>query len=268
MATAAYDYTREDHVPFDENPDDFLIGNVTAGDKSAEEIEKENSFSTVPPGDHLLVVSGFRDAPQKGYFKVNVNGQFVGFEAYSVKVRFALPNDPKCTIDDFFLLPPEGRDALNAYYNGVPEGKKQAGWAATKFVHFINRLGYPFPPGAPLPESARRLGNWKGRAIHALVEAGKGSYKDKDGNDRPRGPQIKPFSYRVSEATLGGHGPQGSTGPQGHPSQPYSPQSHQPQGSQSSQSGYLTGYGNRSGTGPYAGRPAGGVLAGSGLDNI
>ena len=193
-----YDYTRDD-VPFADNPDDFLIGNVTGGAKSADEIEKENSFSQVPPGEHLLVVAGFAEPPKPTHQKVTLDGQLSSFATHSVRVRLALPDNPKCTINDFFLLPPDDPKQQQAYFNGLPEGKKQAGWSAAKFVHFINRIGFPWGPGEPMPEAARRLGNWKGRTVIATIEAGNGTYKDDQGNERQRGPQVKSFSYRKSD---------------------------------------------------------------------
>lgn len=198
---ATYDYTKDD-VPFgDESPDDFVIaGDITGSDKSADEIEASNSFTAVPPGEHLLVVGGFPEAPKESHYKVMVNNRLDSFTAHSVRIRLHLPNNPNCTVTDFFLLPPSDPKQLNAYYTGIPEGKKQAGWAASKFIHFINRLGYPFPPGAKLPEAARRLGNWKGRTIYAMVEAGR-PYTDKNGVEKPGNNQVKPFSYRSSQQT-------------------------------------------------------------------
>ncbi len=201
-----HDYTKDD-VPFGgDNADDFMIGDATAPDKTADQIEGENSFTTVPPGEHLLIVAGFPDPPQENIYKVMVDGRLHSFVSHSVRVRFHLAGQPTCTITDFFLLPPQDPGQLNAYYNGIPEGKKQAGWSASKFVHFINRLGYPFPPGAKLPEAAKRLGNWKGRTIHATVESGRGTYTDKDGGEKPRSNQVKPFSYRASQGTVNGVG--------------------------------------------------------------
>jgi hypothetical protein len=201
-----HDYTKYDgQFGSSDDPDDFEIaGDITAGDRSADEIESSSSFNTVPPGEHLLVISGFPEPPKEAHYKVLVNNRLDSFAAHSVRVRFHLDGHPNFTITDFFLLPPSDPRSLNAYYNGTPEGKKQAGWAASKFIHFINRLGYPFPPGAKLPEAARRLGNWKGRTIIATVEAGKGTYMDSSGVEKPRGNQIKPFSYRTSEQTVQG----------------------------------------------------------------
>lgn len=200
-----HDYSQDD---FNTDPDNFTIGgDVVASDKSADEIESANSFTDVPPGEQLLVVAGFAGPPEEALYKVSLNGRMVSFSAHSVRVRFHLDGKPNCSISDFFLLPPSDPRELNAYYLGLPEGKKQAGWAASKFIHFINRLGYPFPPGAKLPEAARRLGNWKGRKIYAMVEAGRGTYTDKNGVEKPRGNQIKPFSFRIASGGAAGVGP-------------------------------------------------------------
>jgi hypothetical protein len=229
MSTASYDYTRED--TYEENPDDFILGGAVAA-RSADEIEKENVFLPVPPGDHLLVLSGFAGPPQNALYTVTLNGQRVQYEASSIRVRFSLPSNPRCSVVDFFLLPPNDPRDQKAYFDGLPEGKKQAGWAASKFIHFINRLGYTWLPGQPLPEGARRLGNWKGRMIHAVVEAGKGTYKDRDGIEQARGNQIKAFTYRPSQDTVEGRGPGNSGGGNGSPMN-----GGQPQGSRSSGSG-------------------------------
>jgi hypothetical protein len=198
-----HDYTRDDS--FNTDPDDFVIGAVVAPAKSADDIEKENLFSAVPPGEHLLTVLDFPNPPEEKPYKVMVNGRLELFTAHSIRVRFCLPGNPKCTVTDYFLLPPSDPKQLNAYYNGVPEGKKQAGWAASKFVHFINRLGYSFPPGGVLPEAAQRLGNWKGRAIYATVEPGR-RYTDSQGNQKPGSNQIKTWSYRPAQQGAGGAG--------------------------------------------------------------
>lgn len=195
-----HDYTAEDFA----NPDDFLIGDVTAGDKSADQIEAENYFAPVPPGEQRLVVVGFTGAPQNGYHKVFVNGQLVGFNAYSVGVKLGMPGAPKRTVTDFFTLPPDNPRDLNAYYYGVPESREKPGTPSTlqpgvdgnRFSHFINRLGFNFPPGGKLPPEAQKLGNWKGREIVATVIAGTGTYTGRDGKERPRDSKVKWFSYK------------------------------------------------------------------------
>lgn len=196
----AYDYTKEP-IPFDgENADDFEIGSDVANvsDRDAARIELENVRRHVPPGRHLLIVAGFRDAPQIDSFRVQLNGRTVSFDAYRVKVRFCLPSDPVATVEDNFLLPPDNPAHLPAYFNGMePEGSK-AGFQANKFIHFIDRLGYPFPPGGKLPEAARRLSNWKGRPIVAEVISGKPYVDRKTGETKQGYPQIKLFSYEVA----------------------------------------------------------------------
>jgi hypothetical protein len=202
-----YDYTRDNSIPFDDDPDSFLLGGVTAPDKTAEQIEEENAWG-VPPGEHLFEVVGFTGAPVKSFHKVFVNGQLTGFEAYSVGVRLGLASNPRRTITDFFVLPPEDPKAAHSYYHGVPEdrlnaghaSKLQAGIDGNRFSHFINRLGFPFPPGGTLPVEAQRLGGWKGRRVLATVSPGTGTYIGRDGKERQRDGRIKWFSYKPAPA--------------------------------------------------------------------
>jgi len=213
----SYDYTADDRVPFDENPDDFLIGNVGAGDKSADQIEQENYFAPVPAGEQELVVVGFTGAPKSAYHKVFVNGQIVGFTAFSVGVKLGMPENPKRTVTDFFTLPPEDAKQRQAYYYGVPENKDvpgtpsklQAGVDGNRFSHFIARLGFDFPPGGTLPQEAQRLGNWKGRKIVATVIAGSGTYTGRDGKERQRDSKVKWFSYKPAGSPIAQGGPAG-----------------------------------------------------------
>lgn len=206
-----YDYTS---VPFDENPDDFLIGNVAnAADKTAEQIELENRFLSVPPGKQTLEVLGFFGPPEKGYQRVFVNGQLVGFEAYSVSVKFGHASNHRETITDRFVLPPGDAASLKAYFHGVPEARENGigsgkpskmapGILGNRFAQFIHRLGFVWPLGGAFPVEAQKIGNWKGRKVNALVKAGSGTYKAKDGSEKARDNQINWFSYEPFTGTV------------------------------------------------------------------
>lgn len=224
-----YDYTKND-VPFDESPDDFLIGNVaSAADKDVDAVEKDNRFLQVPPGEQVLQLVGFMALPAPRYFKCFVNGQMTGFSSHAVAPKFALASNPKATISDNFVLPPADAAGLQAYFHGIPESstepgvpsKMQAGIMGNRFSHFINRLGFVWGPGQNFPVEAQRLGNWKGRLIGAKVKAGNGTYKAKDGTERDRNNSIEWFSYKKVDgagapATVpllpGGQGPRQGNG--------------------------------------------------------
>jgi hypothetical protein len=206
---AEYDYTKDD-VPFNvpgEDVDNFMLPDVAAPQQTAEEIEKSNGFRDIPPGDHILVVQGFRGGPEPVQHTVQVNGQIASYNTYSIKVKFSLPTDPRATVEDYFVLPPADQGELTAYYRGVPTDKtnQTPGMAANKFYHFIGKLGFPYPPGGKLPEAARKLGNWKGRAIAATIVDG-GNYTDKDGNHKKAFNKIKFWSYRQANHENNGPG--------------------------------------------------------------
>jgi hypothetical protein len=197
VATAEHDYTRDgtDGVPFDSDPADYRIGDVQAPeDRDADKIERENGFRTIPPGRHVLVVRGFRDQPEEKYYPVMLSGRQSGFTAAQVKVRLSLPNDPRATIEDIFLLPPADPREHAAYWHGVPDGQNQGGFQANKFLHFIERLGFPFPAGGRLHPDGQHLRNWIDRPIVAEVKDGD-YYKDSEGNSKKGFNKVKLFSY-------------------------------------------------------------------------
>lgn len=206
-----YDYTKDDIPP--ESAEDFTIADVTASAKSADQLEAENGFQEVPPGDHLLIVKGFVGPPQPDCQKVFVNGRLVSYNTHVIKVIFMLPDQPRATVRDSFRLPPASPGDLHAYYEGKskPEDKSPR-FDAAKFLHFISRLGWPYPPGGKLPEEARALRNWKGRAIHATVVPGR-PWVGNDGKERQGFNSIKLFSYRPSQETLAGGEPHADAEP-------------------------------------------------------
>lgn len=195
-----YDYTRDDASTSD--IDNFEIPDVSAPSATAEQIENDNNFE-IPPGDHTLVVTGFNGLPELKPFSVLLNGRTVSYSSMTIQVRFGLPFNTKKNVTDFFVLPPANPGELDAYYNGVPLDAKAGvtgGLSASKFFHFISRLGFPYPPGGKLPEAARRLGNWKGRTIKARVEAGK-DWIGRDGAVKKGYSRIKFWSYMATDGS-------------------------------------------------------------------
>lgn len=206
MATGStsHDYTQEPQVPFVvASADDFEIPDVQAISKSAEDIEMEGSFNEIPIGDHEVVILGFLGAPKEERKDAYVNGKRVGFVAHSVIVKFGLVSDPTYQVTDYMLLPPGDPVGLQAYYDGskAADGKKK-GFMASKFYHFIERVGFPYIKGQPLSPDARRLGNWKGRRVHLTVDPGDAYFDQKSGEEKPGRNQVKLFSYRTSQATV------------------------------------------------------------------
>jgi hypothetical protein len=188
---------------YDDAYDDFEIPDVVALSKSAEEIEIESSYRDVPPGDHELVVVGFLKNPEIKTREVYLNGRRVSYDATVVIVKLALASDRSAQVTDSFDLPPGEPGQLAAYYDGLMKADgKQKGFMASKFYHFIERLGWPYPKGGNLPAEARRLGNWKGRSIHATIEPGKSYFDATSGEEKPGRNQVKLFSYRPSQATV------------------------------------------------------------------
>lgn len=200
-----YDYTKGDSVPFgspDDDLDAFELPSAAAPVRTAEDIEKENSFREIPAGDQILVVAGLAEAPSEDHHRVQMpDGTIGAFVSYSIRVKFHLPNDPRATISDFFVVPPADPGHLAAYFDGIEPNKSgqynpnSKGLAASKFYHFLGRLGFPYAPGENLPPAATKVSNWKGRAIIATVVEGN-EYVGRDGKPKKGRNQIKFFSYR------------------------------------------------------------------------
>lgn len=193
-------YPHDNEWDEERSAEDYEFGDVAAT-KSADQIENENSFKQIPPGDHMLVVKGFAGPPKVEPVKVFLDGQVTSYEAAIVGVDFHIAHDNSgATIRDYFTLPPNDPAEQRAYFEGKTkpdDSKEKPGFAASKFLHFIARLGFEYPPGGHLPPAARKLGNWKNRAIHATVDAGKPYPDKKTGEMKPGYNRIKLFSYRA-----------------------------------------------------------------------
>jgi hypothetical protein len=216
------DYTAEDRIyhqdqaanaPQGDDIDNFTFAAPDAGfSKSAEEIEKENGFQDIPPGEHELVIVGFRDKPKTVNKQAYVNGRRVSYTVYAVNVKLALPDNPRATVSDYFELPPVTADGAAGYFEGSKDPNKGSkGFMAGKLYHFLERIGFVIVKGRRLPDECLRLGNWKGRRVVATVEAGKpyqqydqttGLYTEKAGF-----PGIKLYSYRPAGSPVAGPAP-------------------------------------------------------------
>jgi hypothetical protein len=224
--STGYDYTKE--PPFGNDADDYTIGNATAPTQTADQIEEANAFPTVPPGDHILKLIGFADKPVESVHRCMLNGQLASYRAATVAAILALPNDERASVRDYFVLPPSDPNEMAAYTKGLainpktnqPSKNATPGLNASKFYHFISRLGFSYPPGGNLPPEALRLGNWRGRVIQATVEAGE-DWTDSAGKTKKGFNRIKFWSYRpanhatLGPQTLGGSGQVQGQGQQG-----------------------------------------------------
>lgn len=204
--STVHDYTRED-APYDDQSeiDDYVIAGAAAPPKTAEQIQKENVFVEIPPGEYLLRVHSIPERPKSDFYKVNLDNRLMSYQSDSARVKFCLPDNPKATIEDYFVFPPNDDAEMKAYWQGVPPGKTAAGFAANKFYQFIGALGFPYPAGGRLSEEGRTLRNWKNRIIRVTVIAGQAYIDKKTGLEKPGRNQIKLFSYLP-----GGDGPIGS----------------------------------------------------------
>jgi hypothetical protein len=202
------DWTQDNIV---DDPSAYLLGNcMSDAEKDTDAIEKENRFLPVPPGEQLLVIAGFFGPPKSFYHKVWLNGVPTGFEASVVAVKLALASNPRATLSDRFTLPPRSPDGIKAYFHGVPavtqgpdEGKPskmQAGILGNRFQHFINRIGFPWGPGQPFPLEAQNMLGWRGRMVLCDIKKGDGTYKTKDGIEKPRDNSVAWFTYKPAPA--------------------------------------------------------------------
>lgn len=201
MSTDAYDYTQRTAA---DDIADIVIGEVVAA-KSAQDIENENTIRQIPPGEHRLVVKGFSlgDNPRTTH-KVFVDGRYCSFTAMSIGVDLAMEADPSLTIRDYFTLPPDDAREHEAYFRGKKDpAKKNAkeGFEASKFIHFLSKIGWAVPAGGALPPEARQLKNWVGRGVVATVDEGE-PWTDKEGKKRMGFNRIHLFSYKATHETV------------------------------------------------------------------
>jgi hypothetical protein len=212
-----YDYTRADddvyandqasRAPQGDDIDNFTFAAPDAGfSKSAEDIERENGFADIPPGEHELEIIGFRDKPKLKSKTAYVGGRRVTYSVYAVNVKLALPDNHRATVSDYFELPPAVAAEAPGYFEGTTSPDKGAkGFMAAKLYHFLERLGFVIVKGRRLPDECLRLGNWKGRRVVATVEAGKPYYDQTTGMEKAGFPGIKLYSYKPAGSSTAGH---------------------------------------------------------------
>jgi hypothetical protein len=201
----------DDNEATEKNPLETKYGDYTIPtalyEYTDEEAKSANTF-TLPEGKYDVICLGiptddkdaFKDVMEKVEFPDGSPGVY---RAKKVKVKFqVLGLKPKAdgtpnlfSLQDTFIFPPADAKEHRAYFEGVPEGRSASGWAASKFRHFLGRLGFDFPKSSAPPAEANATGNWYRVGMTVEVQHSK-PYKGNDGLTKPGGfPQIKAFSY-------------------------------------------------------------------------
>lgn len=231
------------HVPFgdgsenDEYEIDLGMVPGDAGDYSIDGIEK-SVFRKVPQGEHLLMVltadfagqpAGVIDSTVEQrrmpvpvtYYMPMPDGEARPFtvNCQKVCVTFCIPGDEKCTVRDYFTLPPASKSENDqaAYYQGyvfeseakrVAEGggdRSQAAQHYRQLVQFLGRLDPRFtvsPDTGRLPKVCGLLPNWifytdaggNRTPLHRLIRA-KVVHKENKKNPGQFFANIDRFSY-------------------------------------------------------------------------
>lgn len=187
-------------------------------DASTDQMLKD-TFRSPAPGEHIFYIKslewddGGSPIVDKVYVKLT-NGEIrpMNCDCRKLKATLAIPGDPNCTMMVWFRLPPS-ESQMEAYEYGFKDKaaaeknpRERGGYFAKELRYFLARLGFEFDSQGRLPESAKRLANWKkypdtdaARLIKAEVVAGKpGEYIDKKTGEKKMGkgfPNIKQMSY-------------------------------------------------------------------------
>ena len=194
-----------------------------APDRSAEDIERENTFHDPAPGDYTLIVLSY-EVLDPIQVKVRVDGMLDMYESMPIRVRFGVDGDTSCTINDKFVLPPGNARQRNSYLFGkVVHGDKESpkgGFDSSKMFHFMAALGFDWVQGKPLPRESLSLDNWVNRKVQATIQAGKPWQNDK-GETVDGRVQVKLFTYRRPGTVLAS--PMSATAPVSRPAAHQSP---------------------------------------------
>lgn len=188
----------------DDGYQDLSLPNV-AWNETDEEAKHSHNFR-LEPGTYVLECKGIPvgdKSVQEKVSKVKLpDGSPAILKTNLILVEFVvhglmLPDGTERlpSLRDSFLVPPADKSMVKAYFEGVAEGKKQAGWQAGKYRHFLGRLGWDFPKGTMAPPEANKTSLWRGVGIKAEVVMST-DWTDDQGAVRKGGfPQIKPYSY-------------------------------------------------------------------------
>jgi hypothetical protein len=191
------------------DPNEYVLAPAVAP-RSADEIAEKNGFRNINvPGDYELVLVGFLKRPEVKNVQKHYQGRPVSYLAAGVTIKFADARDRGQTTLLYVLLPPEDPNSLTYYFEAGNATGGGQGFEANQLVYLLNRLGFDWGQGLPMPEGARRLGNWIGRHVVATLDFEKpkkdASPQIDPSTNQPYPPQIKivPFSFRAVEgATL------------------------------------------------------------------
>lgn len=185
-----YDYTANDNVPVaDEDLTQMPIAAMEM--RPVEEIESENQFHDIPPGEYLLKVTKIVKVEPKNR-SVTVAGRINAYTSPVVVLQFGLPDQPNMTVQDSFAFPPASKLEQVAYTTGCtvpdrPDGKPgKPGFEANKYQQFVQRLHKAEP--------IKTIADLVGATVVARVQPAE-SY-EQNGVMKKGYPKIKLFSYR------------------------------------------------------------------------
>jgi hypothetical protein len=223
-----HDYTREDRqkVPFD-TPDEKLIaqmleedleiggeGNELLEGVSARDIER-GSFRQIAPGDYPKIQLLKFVPTEVKYTKVYVIGEDnkvrpSGYNTKQVRITFCIPDDPNCTVQDSFVIPPREKSERVAFETGFSDEQKAEAYArdgsssgakgfhSRKLKQFLCALGFGANENKAIHPDASSIWNWmhyadgSPRFVGMTVKVG----------DAPRTPKInedtgQPVSVKI-----------------------------------------------------------------------
>lgn len=189
-----YDYTANDNIPGVQADDGDLtqLAVATMEMRPVEEIEAENQFHDLPPGEYLLKVTKIMGVTPKQR-TVTVGGRMAAYTSPHVVLQFGLPDQPNQTVQDSFFFPPADKLEQQAYTAGVvipdnPNAKPgKPGFEANKYQQFVQRIAKD--------GGIRTISDFVGATVIARVQAGQ-PYEGRDGQMRKGYPKIQLFSYR------------------------------------------------------------------------
>lgn len=187
------DYTANDIPGVQADETDLTqLAVATMEMRPVEEIEAENQFHDLPPGEYLLKVTKIMGVTPKQR-SVTMNGQLAAYTSPHVVLQFGLPDQPNQTVQDSFFFPPNNKLEQQAYTLGCviptdPNGKPgKPGFEANKYQQFVQRLAKD--------GGIRTIADFVGAMVIARVQAGQ-PYEGRDGQMRKGYPKIQLFSYR------------------------------------------------------------------------